>query len=261
MKSLLQLLALFFIILEANATPSVIPKPAPLPTFYASLVPYIQPGPDQGETNTCWFVASTGAMELLLNKKDNIRRPKIGGKNDLAESFIMHQKDFYDENIEHFIQEVVLRFNHGEAVHISKWPFNAFLNEGYTDYSVWNVHPDFFNLPRIKVPQIKTKLLFSKGRKWATEVLEESDIIAMKRALIETKSPLIVNYNDDGYWHVVLIVGYDDRKKGVCYELEKEQCNEKGSFYVRDSDGKKFERRAYNWFLHKGNAAATVELK
>lgn len=83
----------------------------------------------------------------------------------------------------------------------------------------------------------------------------------MKKTMAEKKAPLIVNYNDDGYWHVVLIVGYNDRTKGSCYELEKTECNQRGAFAVRDSDGKRYEWRAYNWFLKYGNAAAVVELK
>src|SRR5690606_17960723 len=40
-----------------------------LPSEHLDLLPYLQPAPDQGETNTCLFVSSTGAVELLLNQK------------------------------------------------------------------------------------------------------------------------------------------------------------------------------------------------
>jgi C1A family cysteine protease len=235
----------------------------PLPSHYADLLKYVQPAPDQGETNTCWFMASTGAMELLLNKKDKIRNPKMGGKNDLSESFLIWQKDFWDEetSTEHFIEEVVIRFNHGEAVHTSAWPYNAYYADGTDSDEVWNKHPDFGNLPKVTVPKVKTKLLFSRGKKYATHVLKPEDIIAVKEALVKYQSPVIINYNDDGYWHVVLIVGYDDRKKGECYEIEEEECGKKGLFYVRDSNGKRYEKRDYNWFLYMANAAAVVELK
>ncbi len=92
-------------------------------------------------------------------------------------------------------------------------------------------------------------------------MLKPQDIEAVKAALVTYKSPVIVNYNDDGYWHVVLIVGYDNKVKGQCYEISPEECNKRGSFYVRDSNGKRFEARAYNWFLYNGNAAAVVKLK
>lgn len=236
---------------------------APLPSHYTDLLKYVQPAPDQGETSSCWFVASTGAMELLLNKKDNIKNPKIGGKNDLSESFLIWQKDYWDEQTrtEHFIEEVVIRFNHGEAIHNSAWPYNAYYEDGSDSQEIWNKHPDFDNLPRVKVPKLKTKLLFARGKKYATEVLLPEDIVAVKEALVKYQSPVIINYNDDGYWHVVLIVGYDDRRKGECYEIEKEDCARKGAFFVRDSNGKTYEKRDYNWFLYMANAAAVVELK
>lgn len=234
-----------------------------LPARYIDLLPYVQEAPDQGETNTCWFQASTGAMELLLNKKHNIKAPKKGGRFDLSESFMIYAKDFYDpENPpQHFIEEVVQRFNSGEAVLEKDWPFISKDEDGNDTQRAWWKHEKFDELPRIKVPKIKTELLFAKGRKYATHVLEAEDLLAIKKALVTRKSPVIVNYNDDGYWHVILIVGFDDNRAGECYELEKEECNKKGSFYVRDSDGKRFTRRAYNWFLIKGNAAAAVELK
>jgi C1A family cysteine protease len=234
-----------------------------LPKSYTDLLSYVQPAPDQGETNTCWFVASTGAMELLMNRRDNITHPKLGGKNDLSESFLIWQKDFWDNQTrtEHFVEEVVIRFNHGEAVHNSAWPFKAYNSDGTDSLDVWNKHPDFATLPRMQVPQVKTSLLFARGKKYATYVLRETDLTTLKEALVTHQAPIIINYNDDGYWHVVLIVGYDDQKKGECYQIEADECANKGAFYVRDSNGKSYEARDYNWFLYKANAAALVELR
>jgi C1A family cysteine protease len=233
-----------------------------LPESYTELLKYVQKAPDQGETNTCWFMASTGALELLLNKRDRIRNPRPGGKNDLSESFLIWQPRYYDSNNppRHFIEEAVQRFNHGEAVHHNVWPFSAYHEDGTDNFDVWKRHPDYEDLPRLKIPKVKTSLLFARGKKWDTYVLNSKDIQTVKEALVNKRSPVIINYNDDGYWHVVLIVGYDDKRKGECYELKKDECNHKGLFYVRDSNGKHIESRAYNWFLYKGNAAAVIEL-
>jgi hypothetical protein len=236
---------------------------ADLPSSYKELLPYVQQAPDQGETNTCLFQASTGAMELLLNKRDGIRNPVVGGKNDLSESFLIWQKLWTDRSNPsyHFIEGAVKDFNYGEAVHNKFWPFKAYNEDGTDSMEAWNKHPDFENLPRMSVPQVKTELLFARGKKWATRVLLPEDITTIKETLATRKSPIIINYNDDSYWHVILIVGYDDSAKGECYQIEKDECNEKGAFYVRDSNGNKYEARAYNWFLINGNAGAVVELK
>lgn len=241
---------------------SVLTQAAPLPGKYTELIRYVQPAPDQGETNTCLFMASTGAMEILLNQKYNVRRPRKNGRFDLSESFLIHQYNFSDRSDpqEHFIENAVAKFNHGEAVLNRDWPVPLDAN-GVAEMSVWNLHPLFSTLPRIKIPAVKSELLFARGRKYSTGVLRPEDILTVKKALVERRSPVIINYNDDDYWHVVLIVGYSDRAKGVCYEMEKEDCAERGAFAVRDSDGKKYEFRSYDWFLEKANAAAVVELK
>jgi len=229
---------------------------------HVDLLPYVQGAPDQGESNTCWFMASTGAMELLLNKKYQVKYPKKNGPYDLSESFLIWQDEYQDaENPPyHFIESLVKKFNHGEAILHKNWTFNAYNPDGTYNYHVWSKHSNLEALPRIKVPKIKTELLFSKGRRYATGVLNDEDIKVIKSALVKSNSPIIVNYNDDDYWHVVLIVGFDDDKMGFCYEIEKEECR-KGAFYVRDSNGKKWELRSYDWFRLKGNAAAVVQLK
>jgi hypothetical protein len=251
------------IALSLATTLQVIAAPAKdRPSRYLDLLPFVQAAPNQGETNSCWFQASTGAMELLLNKKYNIRAPKKNGRFDLSESFLINQRDYIDrENPPtHFIEEVVTRFNHGEAVLNKHWPFNAFNEDGTDSFASWNKHENFDELPRLKVPKVKTEFLFARGKKYATGVLRSEDIETIKMTLFKKKSPVIVNYNDDGYWHVVLIVGYDDNRQGECYEIERKDCK-KGSFYVRDSNGHRWNRRAYNWFLENGNAAAVIELR
>lgn len=97
---------------------------APVPSKYLDLIRYVQKAPDQGETNTCWFMASTGVMELLLNRKHNITRPKPNGPYDLSESFLIYQQNYYDpkDPQEHFIEEVIARWNHGSGILHKHWP-------------------------------------------------------------------------------------------------------------------------------------------
>src|SRR5690606_10009172 len=114
-------------------------------------------------------------------------------------------------------------------------------------------------LPKVELPKIETIPLFVIGNKWSTYVLDDSHIHQIKEALFTHKSPVLVNYNDNYYWHVVLIVGYDDEIPGRCYDTPNEECSELGAFYVRESFGMKLELRDYNWFRVKGNAAVVVK--
>lgn len=229
------------------------------PTQYTELLSYVQQAPDQGETNTCLFVANTGAIELLANKKAKIKNPQIGGTYDLSESFIMWKRNPSPAQKSSFYDSPVLRFN-GEGIHIKHWPFEAWIN-GRVNKSVWYRHPQMDLLPRITLPQVETLQLFQFGRKWTTRVLQDEHIEMIKKALIQYRSPILVNYNDEGYWHVVLIVGFDDHQVGTCYDTPQEECRGEGSFYVRDSFGVKVELRDYDWFRVKGNAAFVVKLK
>jgi hypothetical protein len=228
------------------------------PTSYTELLDYVQEAPDQGDTNTCLFVASTGAMELIANKENGIKNPKPYGKYDLSESFVIWGKNTVDKS---FFETPVLRFNNGFGVNIKDWDYEAWKNNS-VNQTVWNKHPQFSTLPKVSLPQIETIKLFQYGNKWSTFVLNDSHVEQVKEALWKYKSPVLINYNDEGYWHVILIIGYDDNLPGECYDTDPKECEgDIGSFYIRDSFGIKVELRDYDWFRAKGNAAAIVRAK
>lgn len=229
------------------------------PSSYTELLDYVQEAPDQGDTNTCLFVASTGAIELIANKENGIKNPKPFGTFDLAESFTINAPKTVEKS---FFETQVLKYNNGYGIHIKDWPFEAW--KGYAkNAAVWNRHPKMSTLPRVNVPKVETIKLFQVGRdRWSTYVLDDSHIEQIKQALWTHKSPIIVNYNDEHYWHVILIVGYDDNMPGECYDTDPKECEgDIGSFYIRDSFGVKVEVRDYDWFRVKGNAAAVVKAK
>lgn len=228
------------------------------PDHYNELLDYVQQSPDQGEAATCLFMANTGAIELLANKNAGIKNPEPYGKYDLSESFARWAKN--QPGAKSFFDTPVHRFNGGYGIHTSHWPFEAW-TDGRINSSVWYRHPQMDTLPRTEVPAIETIKLFEYGDRWATRVLKKEHIEQIKTSLWKYKSPILVNYNDEGYWHVILIVGYDDRLPGTCYDTHQSECSGVGSFYIRDSFGVRAELRDYDWFRVKGNAAFVVKLK
>ena len=70
------------------------------PDSYTELLDYVQEAPDQGETNTCLFVASTGAMELIANKEMGIKNPRPFGIYDLSESYVIWASDTQQKECE-----------------------------------------------------------------------------------------------------------------------------------------------------------------
>jgi hypothetical protein len=227
------------------------------PSRYIELLKYVQPAPQQGKTGTCLYVASTGAVELIMNKKDNIINPVPYGPNDLSESYLINAPLVSTEGKSSW-EKVVLKFNNGFGIHIDDWPFDAWINAS-KNQGVWDDR-DIAHMPKVTVPRIDTTHLFSLGNRWSINILEKSHIEIIKEALWKNKSPVLVNYNHGGFWHVVLIVGYDDQLPGKCMLVSESDCDKDlGSFYVRDSaEGMSISVRDYDWFRILGNTAILI---
>lgn len=248
-----------FIIVLFSA--SLFASSSDMPNQYTELLDYVQVAPDQGESGTCLYVGSTGAMELIANKKHGITSPVPYGPYDLSESFIIHAPKGESRG-KNFLEIPVLRFNAGFGIPLSEWDYATW--DGHGRKNVWG-YRNWKNMQKVSLPPVETIPLFMKGNRWSTGVLEESHIQLIKENLVKYRSPVLVNYNDNGYWHVVLIVGFDDDLPGTCYDdsIPKDQCDDKerGSFFVRDSFGIPVEVRNYRWFEARGNAAVLVKEK
>jgi hypothetical protein len=229
-----------------------------LPEKHVELLPYVQEAPDQGKTGSCLYVASTGAMELLANRRDGITDPRPNGKYDLSESFLMKAPAVKAVG-KSLWEKPVLKFNRGFGIHVEDWPYDAWRGTEVGD--VWRSR-EFQRLPRVSLPQVETIALFQKGKRWSRNVLQQKHVEQIKRALVEHDSPVLINYNDNGFWHVILIVGYDDRIPGECYQINENECGtQMGAFFVRDSFGRRLELRDYDWFRVRGNAAFVIKEK
>jgi hypothetical protein len=230
-----------------------------LPHRFTALLDFIQPGPDQGKTGTCLYVASTGAMELLANKHHDVKDPQPFGEFDLSEPYLIHAEE-YPISGKTFFEKAVYKFNHGFGINAKDWPLVAWMN-GSINQSAWD-EQDYSRMPQVELPPVETIRLFYSEDRWATKVLQLDDLEEVKEALVKYNSPILINYNDNNFWHVILVVGYDDRIDGDCYQLTSKECTKtRGSFYIRDSFGKIIEVRDYDWFLNKANSAFVVKLK
>lgn len=231
-----------------------------LPAKYTELNDYVIAAPNQGAVNTCLFMASTGAMEILLNKKNGIKRPKDQSDFDLSERYLISERGS-PLRTKTWFEDAFLKFDSGVAVRARDLPFESFDEEGNIDQSVWNTPSAFNNAERIKLPKVDTVFLFSVGNKYSRGVLNPSHLTQIKEALVKYRSPIITVGNDEEYWHVTVITGYDDQIEGDCYELDSKVCRgKKGAVFVRDSFGTRLEARSYEWFLRRQNSAAVAKL-
>jgi hypothetical protein len=230
-----------------------------IPKKYVDLRPYVQPAPDQGETNTCLFVAATGAIETLLNQKYDVRNPQPGDRFDLSERWTITYPNSYGAS--DWRTEAITKFQDGWTLHQNVLPFEAKTKEGAVNWDVWSMPPNFYKLPKqVLKEKFEEFPLFIRGGKYATYVLTEKDLLTVKKALVQHEAPILITYNDEGWWHTILIVGYDDELKGDCYFTPQEECRGRGAFFVRDSAGIALEARDYDWFRVNGNAAFVVRI-
>ena len=230
-----------------------------LPSKFTELNDYVIAAPNQGQVNTCLFMASTGAMEVLLNKKMGIRNPKPLGETDISERYTISEKP--SDRSKSWFEDAFLKFDSGVAVLSRDVPFESFTETGEINTDVWNDPGTLDAAPKIKLPKVETVSLFSVGTKYSKGVLDESHVAQVKEALVKYQSPIITVGNDEEFWHVVLITGYDDNISGECYELDSKVCQgKKGAFWVRDSFGTRLEPRSYEWFIRRQNSAAVAKL-
>lgn len=229
------------------------------PIRYTELNDYVIEAPNQGQVNTCLFMGATGAMEILLSKKLGIKNPQPKGSTDISERYTISERAA--NRSKSWFEDAFLKFDSGEAVLTRDMPFESFTENGDINYGAWNVPSNFDTAPRIKLPKIETVFLFSVGSKYSKGVLDASHLQKVKDALVQYQSPIIAIGNDEDYWHVTVITGFDDTIEGDCYELDSKVCEGKlGAVYVRDSFGTRLEARSYEWFLRRGNSAAVAKL-
>ena len=229
-----------------------------LPSHYTELNDYVIEAPNQGQVNTCLFMGATGAMEILLNKKMGIHHPEVNGPTDISERYTISEA--FSSRSRSWFEDAFLKFDSGEAVLTRDMPFESFTENGDINYDVWNVPSNFYTAPRIQLPKVETVFLFSFD-KYSRGVLDSTHLQKVKEALVKYQSPIITVGNDEDYWHVTVIVGFDDRIQGDCYELDSKICQgKKGAVYVRDSFGTRLEARSYEWFLRRQNSAAVAML-
>jgi hypothetical protein len=232
-----------------------------LPKSFTDLNAYVVTAPNQGDVVTCLFMASTGAMEILLSKQLRIKHPKQLGITDISERYLISMRNSSPVPYRTWFEDAFMIFNTGEAILAKDMPFEAYDEYGDENLNIWNTPDNFETAPRIKLPKVDTVFLFSVGDKYSKNVLDESHVLKVKQALVEHKSPIITIGNDEAYWHATVITGYDDTIEGDCYELDSKVCRgKKGAFYVRDSFGNGLETRSYEWFIRRQNSAAVAKL-
>ncbi|HYX38362.1 MAG TPA: hypothetical protein VE954_35110 [Oligoflexus sp.] len=257
-------------------------------SHHKSLLEYVVQAPNQENAGTCNLMAATGAMEVLLNQwKDKTGHTvdtAIDGSSDLSEPYTINISSAYGYGL---TLTPILAFNaiDNKAVLSRDFPFvNSF--DGEDALTNWDREtPD---VSTVLVPKVKTEVLYGEttlndSSKWDLALMNERHIEIVKGELRKNR-PVLVTYNHNDFWHVVVVVGYDDELSENCqmvrnyynnpnaryaekfkaaFDRDGKKCRASGVFYVRDSLGPqarapKYSVRSYDWLKYLGNHIISV---
>lgn len=188
-------------------------------------LPFMMPSPYQENAGSCLFMSHTAATEVLLGKKRN-------QKIDLSERYLMNlsKADIGDHLIKNWITDTIYRLNATGETYLNKdFPYlkawyryegedRVFSEEGANDsyYGVkanWVVSLNQLN-PKTAISHngFERKILFEdpKGNRWNVATAPKDIVSTVKNALKSKKGPVVVIYNHTGFWHAVMVAGYND---------------------------------------------------
>ncbi len=261
---------------------------------YNQLLPFVTPSPDQEEAASCMLMSLTGAVELWLHRINKAPRFIQDGNLDLSERWWMNVSNFtkYSKDIDYWFSDAALLFNSTPSALNRNYRFaKGWLIETDEDYiptapnAAGAVYSTRFNWvsaldkvpgPFIKLPRFdRTVLMRDKNDDpWSIGKAPADIVEQVIAALKKYQAPVQVIYNHEGYWHSVIIVGYDEKmssyncksvREALAYYVAESSyakslgqekrsrilaahrddlatafqrnggCNPKGMFYVRDS--------------------------
>lgn len=202
---------------------------------YLSLLPFVLASPNQEDAGSCLYMATTGAMELLMNQSANNQNLNYDGEADLSERFLMNVTIPSSPNYRNWRTDTILIYNNLEG---------ALLNRDYRYTKGWFKHNNQGNVIRsvegaagasygasynwidelngnsdlksklVKIPSVNREIIYEdpKGDQWNVGGMSTDTILKIKEAMKRNNGPAILLYNHYGYWHAILLVGYDDQK-------------------------------------------------
>ena len=249
MKSLFALLSLLLLSTELFAAPkfvkglkysnnksdnTVLQTKALLPDAgsfnggFNKLLPFVSLAPYQEGAGSCLFMSHTGAVELLLNQRFN-------GKFDLSERYFMNieKSGIGVELMKNWRTDTILRLNATKKFYLNKdFKFSkgfyktvngvrVYTNEDENDPKVkygtkWNWVVDLGSLVSsditpVHLPYMDRAVLFEDPaeNQWNVGTAPKNIVAKVTMAMKRREAPVEVIYNHHGFWHAVLIVGFN----------------------------------------------------
>lgn len=198
---------------------------------FNELVPYVLPSPDQNEAGSCLYMALTGSAEWWLARRNPYASRAPDGPIDLSERYIMNLAGLEEDSngVDNWKTDSIYVFNRHHRAALNReyrytkgwyiWTEDGYEHQGDkvgsygTSYN-WINELDTYDLDTWgqPLPHFERDVLYAdpESNQWNVGIGDGSWIRKIKTALQTRKAPVIVVYNHYGYWHAVLVVGFDD---------------------------------------------------
>lgn len=198
---------------------------------FSDLLPYVLPSPNQEDAGSCLYMATTGNIEWWLGKLNPKASREMNGPIDISERYLMNiagSKE-HNEQVKNWRTDTVFLVNPNQSlVKNSDYPFTkgwykrvdgkkvpAQPHEEGADYGTiynWIKETSHIQTIPIKVPKFEREILFAdpENNQWNVGITPDNIVQKVKDHLVKNKAPVLVMYNHYGYWHVHMIVGFDD---------------------------------------------------
>jgi hypothetical protein len=239
---------------------------------FNELLPYAVSVPDQENAGSCLFMSHTGALEILINHRDRKSKNLV----NFSERYFMNlsKAKIGEATVQNWRTDNIYRLNEENKIYLNKdLPYMKgwFIknddqyqivgpdNKGaqYGTKANWAIALDQLSGTNPKpLPLLEREVIYSDkdNNQWNVEVMPEDIIEKAKHALRTRKSPLIAIYNHTGFWHAVVIYGYNDHTptqdcpftKGYAQKMNK-RAKEISDDALTEKDPKKkrkLERKA-----------------
>jgi len=197
---------------------------------FADLLPYVLRSPHQQEAGSCLYMSLTGIAEFWLSFLNPGESREPEGPLDLSERYLMNLAG--STGVPNWKTDSIYLFNKNRAAALNTdyrftkgWVkknargnyVKAQPTEAGAEYGTRFNWINELNLTDasslVALPRFEREVLFADpaSDQWNVGVMPTDIIERIKTALVTRRAPVHVIYNHYGYWHAVMIVGFDDQ--------------------------------------------------
>lgn len=200
---------------------------------FNDLLPFVTATVDQEEAGSCLYMSHTGVIEWWLNFIGKDNHTPI----DLSERYYMALKteNIGSKFISNWRTDNIYRVNANPYFFTNKqYPFtksyfttdpqtqdrivagpttqDATYNAEFNWISFKSKVDEKYLSSKINLPKFKREIIYKDkdDDQWSVAGAPSDIIEKIKAALIKNKAPVNVIYNHHGFWHAVIIVGFND---------------------------------------------------